>query len=163
MSRGTCAVDEGYRNRGAGMTNPYLEPVSSTWARAAGVVLLAAALVLTAVLAWGIWGYVGPAGAGRPFNSSTLIFGLVLLALCGICWQAGYRLAFSRPDGTGTLFSRPAWFAIGTGLLTITVLAAVVIARGRGLNLLDVQFTLFFGGIGVWCLLLAFKRSAQGP
>jgi len=139
------------------MTNPYLEPVSRRWARAAGVILLVAAFTLTLVLAWRLWGYVGPDTAVGRFNSSTLIFGLVLLALCGICWQAGYRLALRRPDRTGTLFSRPAWLAIGTGLVTITALMAVVIARGRGLNLLDIQFLLFLGGIGVWCLVLAFK------
>ena len=143
------------------MTNPYLEPVSPAWVRAAGVFLLAAALALTAALAWGAWGYVGPGAPGRPFNSSTLIFGLVLLALCGMCWQAGYRLAFGRPDRTGTLFSRPAWFAIGTCLVVITVLMAVVIARGRGLNLVDAQFMLFLGGIGVWCLVLAFKPGVR--
>jgi hypothetical protein len=145
------------------MTNPYLEPVSWRWARVAGVVLLVAAFTLTLVLAWSLWGYVGPGAAGRRFNSSTLIFGLVLLALCGICWQAGYRLAFRRPDRTGTLFSRPAWLAIGTGLVTITALMTVVIVRGRGLSLLDVQFLLFFGGIGVWCLVLAFRRGVDGP
>jgi hypothetical protein len=145
------------------MTNPYLEPAPSAWARAAGVVLLAAACGLTAAITRGIWAYLGPGASGRPFNSSTLIFGLIVVALCGMCWQAGYRLAFGRPDRTGTLFSRPAWFAIGTGLVVITVLMAVVIARGRGLNLLDVQFMLFFGGIGVWCLILAFKRGANGP
>lgn len=145
------------------MTNPYLEPVASAWARAAGWALLAAALALTAAISWAVWSYVGPGAAGRPFNSSTLIFGLILVALCGMCWQAGYRLAFGRPDHTGTLFSRPAWFAIGTGLVALTALMAVVITRGRGLNLLDVQFMLFFGGIGVWCLVLAFKRGANGP
>jgi hypothetical protein len=145
------------------MTNPYLEPVSSTWVRAAGVVLLAAALALTAAISWAIWGYVGPGAPGRPFNSSMLIFGLILVALCGMCWQAGYRLTFGRPDRSGTLFSRPAWLAIGTGLLVITLLMAVVIARGRGLNLVDVQFMLFFGGIGVWCLVLACRRGANGP
>lgn len=145
------------------MTNPYLEPVSSAWARAAGVVLLAAALALTAVIAWGLWSYLGPGAPGRPFNSSTLLFGLILVALCGMCWQAGYRLAAGRPDRTGTLFSRPAWFAIGIGLVVITVLMAAVIARGRGLNVVDVQFMLFFGGFGAWCLVLAFKRGADGP
>jgi len=145
------------------MTNPYLEPVSSSVARAAGVVLLVVALALTLVLARGVWEYAGPLATGRPFNSSTLIFGLILLALCGICWQAGYRLARRRPDRTGTLFSRPAWLAIGTGLVTITALMAVVIERGRGLNLLDVQFVLFFGGVGVWCLVLAFRRGTNGP
>ena len=145
------------------MANPYLEPVSSKWARAAGVILLVAAVALTLVLAWTLWGYVGPEADGRGFNSSTLIFGLILLVLCGICWQAGYRLAFGRPDRTGTLFSRPAWLAIGTGLVAITALMATVIHRGRGLNLLDVQFMLFFGGIGVWCLVLAFRRGVDGP
>jgi hypothetical protein len=163
MSAGTRALDQGYRNGRAGMTNPYLEPVPSKWARAAGVVLLAAALALTAAIGWGIWGYVGPGAPVRPFNSSTLIFALIQVALCGMCWQAGYRLAFGRPDRTGTIFSRPAWFAIGVGLLVITALMVLVIARGRGLNLLDAQFLLFFGGIGAWCMVLAFKRGANGP
>lgn len=140
------------------MTNPYLEPVASGWVRAAGILLLVAAVALTATLAIGAYGYVGPGGAGRTFTSSTLIFGLVLLALCGICWQAGYRLALRRPGPGGMLFSRIAWFAIGMGLVVLTALMAVVIARGRGLTLLDIQFILFVGGIGVWCLVLAFKR-----
>ena len=141
------------------MTNPYLEPVSPAWVRAAGVILLAAALALTVFISWGIWGYLGPAAPGRAFNSSTLIFGLILIALCGMCWQAGYRLAFRRPDSTSTLFSRPAWLVIGTGLVVITALMAGVIARGRGLTLLDVQIILFLGGIGVWCLVLGLRRS----
>jgi hypothetical protein len=129
------------------------------WARAAGIILLLAAIALTVVLGFGLFGLFGPAGAGRGLNSSTLIFGLILLALCGICWQAGYRLAFRRPDRTGTLFSRPAWLAIGTGLVVVTALMAIVIARGRGLMLLDVQIILFLGGIGVWCLVLGLRRS----
>jgi hypothetical protein len=120
-----------------------------------------AAIALTVVLGYGVFELFGPARAGRGLNSSTLIFGLILLALCGICWQAGYRLAFRRPDRTGTLFSRPAWLAIGTGLLVITALMAAVIARGRGLTLLDVQIILFLGGIGVWCLVLGLRRSAR--
>ena len=36
---------------------------------------------------------------------------------------------------------------------------AIVIARGRGLTLLDVQVILFLGGIGVWCLVLGLWRS----
>lgn len=142
------------------MTNPYLAPVSSGWARAAGIVLLVAAAALTAVLVLGAVDLLGQGGV-RRFTSSTLIFGLVLLALCGVCWQAGFRLAFRRPDRSGTLFSRPAWLAIGTGLVAITLLMAVVIARGRGLTLLDVQFILFFGGIGVWCLLLALRGTGR--
>lgn len=142
------------------MTNPYLAPVSSGWARAAGIVLLVAAVALTAALLLGAVD-VFVSGASRRFTSSTLISGLVLLALCGVCWQAGYRLAFGRPDRSGTLFSRPTWFAIGSGLVAINLLMAVVIARGRGLTLLDVQFILFCGGIGVWCLLLALRRRRR--
>ena len=163
MSAQTCALDEGYRNGRAEMTNPYLQPVPPAWARVAGAVLLAAAIGLTAVIARGIWEYAGPGPTGRPFNSSTLISGLVLVALCGMCWQAGYRLVFGHPGRIGTLFSRPAWFVIGTGLLAVTALMAVVIARGRGLNLLDVQFILFFGGIGAWCVVLALRRGVNGP
>ena len=94
----------------------------------------------------------------RAVTISTVIFGLILLALCGICWQAGYRLAFNRPDRTGTLFSRPAWLAIGTGLIVITMLMAVVIVESRRTSVLDVQVILFLGGIGVWCMVLALRR-----
>jgi hypothetical protein len=120
-----------------------------------------AAIALTVVLGYGAFELFGPTRTVRGLNSSTLIFGLILLALCGICWQAGYRLAFRRPDRTGTLFSRPAWLAIGTGLVVITALMAGVITRGLGLTLLDVQIILFLGGIGVWCLVLGLRRSAR--
>ena len=145
------------------MTNPYLDPVARVWTRIAGITLLVAATGLTAVLGHGIYNFAVHAAARRTLTSSTVVFTLILLALCGICWQAGLRLAFNRGSGQPTLFSRPAWFAIGTGLLFITLLMAVVIARGRGLNLLDVQFMLFFGGIGVWCLVLSFRRNGNGP
>jgi hypothetical protein len=141
------------------MTNPYLDPVPSAWARAAGVVLLVAAVALSVILGLGVVA-IARGGSGLPVTSSTLIFGLVLLALCGICWQAGYRLLLRRPDRTGTIFSRPAWFVIGSGIVVITTLMAFLIAHGRGLNLLDVQFVLFFGGIGIWCLVLALRRPA---
>jgi hypothetical protein len=141
------------------LASPYLEPVASVWARAAGIFLLLAAIALTVVLCYRLFGFLGPTGAGRGLNSSELIFGLILLALCGICWQAGYRLALRRPDRTGTLFSRPAWLAIGAGLVAVTALMAMVIARGRGLTLLDVQVILFLGGIGVWCVVLGLRPS----
>jgi hypothetical protein len=95
----------------------------------------------------------------RSFNSSSLLFGLVLLALCGMCWQAGYRLAFGRSGGTGTLFSRPAWFFIGAGLTILTALMTYAILRSRSMTLLDGQVLLFLGGIGVWCIVLAFRRD----
>ena len=143
------------------MTNPYLEPVSSTWVRAAGVVLLAAALALTAAIAWGAWGYVGPGAPGRPFNSSTLIFGLILIALCGMCWQAGYRLAFGRPDRTGTLFSRPAWFAIGTALIVVAALMAYAVVSARRVTGLDLWVVITLGALGVWCLVLALRSRTR--
>ena len=141
------------------LTNPYLEPVASTWARAAGALLLVAAVALTGWLAYQLFDLIVAADARRGFNSSSLLFGLILVALCGMCWQAGYRLVFGRPGGTGTLFSRPAWFAIGAGLTTITAVMAYAILRSRSLTLLDGQVILFLGGIGVWCIVLAFRRS----
>jgi len=143
------------------VTSPFLEPVRSTWSRVAGVVLLAGGVGLTATLAYELFDLATDAASRRMFNSSSMIFGLVLLALCGICWQAGYRLVFQRPDRTGTLFSRPAWFAIGTGLLVITILMAVQIVQARTPTLLDFQVVLFLVGIGVWCLVMALRRSGK--
>jgi hypothetical protein len=139
------------------VTNPYLEPVASSWARVAGIALLLAAAGLTVTLVYLAFDRIGsPAGHGA-FTSSTLVFGLILLALCGMCWQAGYRLAFRRPDRSGMLFSRPAWFAIGTGLVVIAALMAAAILKARRPTLLDVQVILTLGGIGVWCLVLAMR------
>jgi hypothetical protein len=143
------------------MTSPFLEPVRSAWSRIAGVALLAAAAGLTATLAYELFDLATDAASRRTFNSSSMIFGFVLVALCGICWQAGFRLAFQRPDRTGTLFSRPAWFAIGTGLLVITILMAAQIIQARTPTLLDVQVVLFLGGIGVWSLVLALRRGGR--
>jgi hypothetical protein len=140
------------------VTNPYLEPVASSWARVAGVALLLAAAALTVTLVYLAFERISGGGGRGAFNSSVLVFGLILLALCGMCWQAGYRLAFRRPDRSGTLFSRPAWFAIGTGLVVITALMAAEILKARRPTLLDVQVILSLGGIGVWCLILALRR-----
>jgi hypothetical protein len=140
------------------VTNPYLEPVARTLARVAGIVLLVAGAGLTVVIGFQLHDLVLHETVRRAFTSSSLIFGLILLALCGICWQAGYRLAFDRPDRSGTLFSRPAWLAIGTGLIVITMLMAAPIFAVRGPTLLDVQVILFLGGIGVWCVVLALRR-----
>ena len=141
------------------MTSPYLEPVaSSVWTRVAGAALLIAGAGLTAVLGYAVFDVVVYEESRRTLTSSSVIFALILLALCGICWQAGYRLAFNRPDRSGTLFSRPAWLAIGTGLVVITALMAAVVLAARQPTLLDVQVILFLGGIGVWCLLLALRR-----
>jgi cation transporter-like permease len=140
------------------VTNPYLTPVAPLSRRLAGLALLVAGAGLTMVLGYGVIDFIVAADGPRRFTSSSLIFALILLVLCGICWQAGYRLAFNRPDRSGTLFSRPAWLAIGVGLIVVTTLMAWVIFTTRGPTLLDLQVMLFLGGIGVWCVVLALRR-----
>jgi hypothetical protein len=145
------------------MTNPYLQPVGAVWSRIAAVALLAAAAGLTVVLGYQLFDLLAHPGNRRALTSSSVIFALILLVLCGICWQAGLRLVSSRPDRSATLFSRPAWFAIGTGLIVLTALMAAVVVAARRPSLLDIQVTLFLGGIGVWCVVLALRRERGGP
>lgn len=145
------------------MTNPYLAPVGARWRRVAGVALLIAGAVLTVALGSQLFDLVLHQDSRRAMTSSSVIIELILLALCGICWQGGYRLTFNRPDRTGTLFSRPAWLAIGVGLVVITALMAAAIFAVRRPTLLDAQVLLFLGGIGAWCVVLALRRSDQGP
>ena len=116
---------------------------------------------MTGVMGVQLLELAGDEQSRRAVTISTVIFGLILLALCGICWQAGYRLVLNRPDRSGTLFSRPAWLAIGTGLVVITVLMAISIYAARRPTLLDVQVLLFLGGIGVWCVVLALRSKYE--
>ena len=139
------------------MTNPYLEPVAPLWTRIAGIALLVAAAGLTVVLGLEIFDFATHPANRRTFTSSTVVFALILLALCGICWQAGFRLAFNRSGGQPTLFSRPAWFAIGTALTVTAALMAAVILSTRRPTLLDCQVVLSLGAFGVWCIVLAFR------
>ena len=141
--------------------SPYLTPVATLWRRIAGFSLLVAGAGLTAVLGYNVLALVSADDGPGPHTSSSVIFALILLALCGICWQAGYRLAFNRPDRSGTLFSRPAWFAIGAGLIVVTALMAIVIVAARRPTLLDTQVILFLGGIGVWCVVLACRPRSE--
>lgn len=141
------------------MTNPYLDPVATLWTRIAGIALLVAASGLTAVLGLGMFDFATHAASRRTLTSSVVVFALILLALCGICWQAGFRLAFNRRGGQLTLFSRPAWFAIGTALVVIAALMAAVIFPARRPTFLDYQVILSLGAFGVWCLVLAFRRA----
>jgi hypothetical protein len=145
------------------VNSPFLEPVAAVWARVAGIAMLVAGAGLTAVLGLLVFDAVAHEPSRRALTSSSLIEGLILLALCGICWQAGYRLAVTRSARSGELFSRPAWLAIGTGLVAVTALMAAVIVRARGPTLLDLQVILFLGGIGVWCVVLAFGRRIEEP
>jgi uncharacterized membrane protein YidH (DUF202 family) len=126
----------------------------------AGIALLVAGVGLAGVLGGQLLDLAGNEQSRRMVTISTVIFGLILFALCGMCWQAGYRLVFNRPDRSGTLFSRPAWLAIGTGLVVITLLMATAIYAARRPTLLDVQVLLFLGGIGVWCVVLALRRNS---
>jgi hypothetical protein len=141
------------------VTNPHFTPVASVWRRVAGAALLLAGAGLTAALVYQAFELATHGENSRAFTSSSAIFALILVALCGICWQAGYRLVFDRPDRSGTLFSRPAWLAIGTGLVVVTALMAAVVLSARRPTLLDVQVMLFLGGIGVWCVVLAVRRD----
>lgn len=140
------------------MTNPYLQTVPIAWARVSGAALLAAGGVLTAVLVHGVADLIAHAESRRALTSSSLIFGLIQLALCGMCWQAGYRLAFGKPDRSGTLFSRPAWFVVGTGFTVVTAVMAYAIFTARPATPFDLQVLLFLGGVGVWCVVLALRR-----
>jgi uncharacterized membrane protein YidH (DUF202 family) len=144
------------------VTNPYLEPVATAWTRIAGIALLVAGAGLTAVLGYALLDFAAHEESRRALTSSSVIFALILLALCGICWQAGFRLAFNRPDRSGTLFSRPAWFAIGIGMLVLTALMAAVIVSTRTPNGNDYQVIVFLGALGVWCIVLALRGRGKG-
>jgi len=96
--------------------------------------------------------------ARRQFTSSALIFDLILLALCGCCWQAGYRLALDRPGPNGSLFSRPGWAAIGAGLSGMAGLMAFAILATRSMQWNDVYVVTGLVSFGVWCFVLAFRR-----
>jgi uncharacterized membrane protein YidH (DUF202 family) len=134
-----------------------LAPVGGRWRRVAGVALLITGALLTVALGFQLFDLVLHQDSRRAITSSSVIIGLILLALCGICWQGGYRLTFNRPDRSGTLFSRPAWLAIGVGLVVVTSVMAAAILGARRPTLLDVQVILFLGGIGVWCVWLALR------
>jgi hypothetical protein len=138
--------------------SPYLEPVATVWGRIAGILLLACGAGLTAALGYALFGFAVDEESRRSVTSSTLIFALLLLALCGICWQAGFRLAFNRPDRSGTLFSRPAWFAIGSGLIVVAALMAFAIFSVRRPTGIDYWVIVTLGALGVWCIILAFRR-----
>jgi len=73
--------------------------------------------------------------------------------------QAGFRLAFNRPDRSGTLFSRPAWFAIGSGLGVVAALMAFAIFSVRRPTGIDYWVILTLGALGIWCIILACRRD----
>jgi len=146
------------RGDNTAVTSPYLQPVATVWGRIAGIVLLACGAGLTAVLGHALFDLAVDEASRRSVTSSTLVFALILLALCGICWQAGFRLAFNRPDRSGTLFSRPAWFAIGSGLVVVAALMAFAIFSVRRPTGLDYWVVVTLGALGTWCIILACRR-----
>jgi len=143
------------------VADSYFDPVATVWSRGAGIVLLLAAAGLTAALGYAVFEFVVHDESRRTLTSSSLIFGLILLVLCGICWQAGFRLAFNRPGRNGSLFSRPAWFAIGSGLLVVTAAMAWAILSVRPPTGLDYWVIVTLGALGVWCIILAFRPGGR--
>ncbi len=142
-----------------GLTNPYLEPVASAWSRVAGITLLIAATAVAVVLGHALFDLAIHPASRRALTSSSVVFALILTALGGICGQAGYRLTFRR-NRHASLFSRPAWFAIGAALIFMAVLMAVVIVSARTPTLVDYQVLLSLGAFGIWCIVLSWRRHA---
>jgi hypothetical protein len=139
------------------MSNSYLQPVVSKWTRIVGVVLLLAACGLAVALVRGLIGLGTHEDARRHLTSSSVIFGLILLALGGFCGQAGYRLAFNRPDRNGSLFSSAGWSAVGTGLLVMAGLMTSAILSVRWPNGNDVLMIVVLSAFGAWCIVLALR------
>lgn len=137
------------------MTGMYTQPVRPGWARGVGWLVLVIALVLAGVLVDGIVGYATQPELRRQLTSSTVIFALVLVVLGGVCAQAGYRLAFNRPDRNGTLFSRAGWVALGAGLLSMAGLMASAVLAVRRPDANDVVVIVALAAFGAWCLVLA--------
>jgi heme/copper-type cytochrome/quinol oxidase subunit 3 len=145
------------------MTNPYLQPVTSAWTRAAGVSLLLAATGLAALLLYALVTVAAEAEVRRHLTSSDVIFALILLSLGGFCTQAGYRLACNRPGPNGSMFSRTGWVAIGTGLLAISGSMTYAILAVRSPNANDVQVIVCLLAFGAWCFVLAWRRHPPDP
>jgi len=141
----------------------YLAPVPAAWSRATGVVLLVAAGGLVMFLGDGLLQRWSQAGTIAPTSSSGLIFLLMLVVVWGFCAQAGWRLVFSRTRRPGALFSWVVWLALGAVLFTLTaIIATMRLAAAGAWTQWDLQVILFGGGIGGWCLWLAWKAGRGG-
>lgn len=136
----------------------YLQPVSMGWSRAVGTVLLVAAVGLAGVFGYELIQRLSIDGTVMPATSSQLIFQLMLVVVWGFCAQAGWRMVFSRSRRAMSLFSWVVWLALGTALFTFTAIIAVLRLQAAGAwTERDLQVILFGGGIGGWCLWLAWK------
>ena len=138
--------------------NLYLEPVPLAGSRAAGGVLLIAAGGIAVFLGYGLIQRLSNGEGVAPATSAELIFQLMLVVVWGFCAQAGWRLVFSRSRRPGALFSWLVWLALGAVLFTLTVIIAMLrLAAAGAWTQRDLQVILFGGGIGGWCLWLAWK------
>jgi hypothetical protein len=138
----------------------YLTPLPAAWSRAAGAVLLIAAAGLAAFFGYNLLGRWSSGESIAPASSSELIFQLMLVVVWGFCAQAGWRLAFSRSRRPGSLFSWVVWLALGAVLFTLTAIIALLrLAAAGAWTQWDLQVILFGGGIGGWCLWLAWKAG----
>ena len=153
--------DVGESSSDRGNADGYLEPVPLAWSRAAGVVLLIAAVGLAVFVGLGLIHRWSSGEGIAPATSSELIFQLMLVVVWGFCAQAGWRLVFSRARRPGSLFSWVVWLALGAVLLTLTgIIALLRLAAAGAWNERDLQVILFGGGIGGWCLWLAWKARS---
>jgi hypothetical protein len=136
----------------------YMQPVSMGWSRAVGVVLLIAAVVLAALFGYGLIQRLSGGGNLMPATSSQLIFELMLVVIWAFCAQAGWRIVFSGSRRPGALFSWVVWLTLGAALFMFTAIIAVLRLQAAGAwTQRDLQVILFGGGIGGWCLWLAWK------
>ena len=149
-------------NDSQGNADLYLAPVPVAWSRAVGVLLLLAAVGLAAFVGFGLVRRWSSGESIAPATSSELIFQLMLVVVWGFCAQAGWRLVFSRSRRPGSLFSWVVWLALGAVLLTLTaIIATMRLAAAGAWTQRDLQVILFGGGIGGWCLWLAWKARIR--
>jgi hypothetical protein len=138
--------------------NLYMEPVPLAWSRVVGVVLLIMAAGLVVFVGYGLIQRLSNGESIAPATSSELIFQLMLVVVWGFCAQAGWRLVFSHERRAGALFSWVVWFVLGVALFTLTAIIAMLrLAAAGAWSQRDLQVILFGGGIGGWCLWLAWK------
>jgi hypothetical protein len=139
-------------------SDTYLQPVPLAWSRAVGVVLVIVAVGIAVFIGYDLSQRLSNDEPIAPATSSELIFQLMLVVLWGFCAQAGWRLVFSRSREPGALFSWVVWLALGVVLFTFTAIIGMLrLAAAGAWTQRDLQVILFGGGIGGWCLWLAWK------
>jgi hypothetical protein len=139
-------------------SDTYLQPVPLAWSRAVGVVLVIVAVGIAVFIGYDLSQRLSNGESNAPATSAELIFQLMLVVVWGFCAQAGWRLVFSRSREPGALFSWVVWLALGVVLFTFTAIIGMLrLAAAGAWTQRDLQVILFGGGIGGWCLWLAWK------